>query len=72
MLHGKNHLTTIVTDRIVSYDYDDNHNVTVVLAINDMAKARNFIKSPELKARMDSAGVVGKPDIFFYHVVKKY
>jgi hypothetical protein len=61
-----------VTDRIVSYDFDDNHNVTVVLAINDMTKARNFIKSPELKARMDSAGVIGKPDIFFYHVVKKY
>jgi len=61
-----------VTDRIVAYDMDDNHNVTVVLGINDMKKARDFAKSPELKARMDSAGVVGKPDMFFYHVVKKY
>jgi adenylosuccinate synthase len=61
-----------VTDRGVGYSYDDKNNVTVVLAINDMKKARDFIKSPELRARMDSAGVIGKPDIFFYHVVKQY
>ncbi len=61
-----------VTDRGYGYGFDDNHNVTVVLAINDMKKARDFVKSPELKARMDSAGVVGKPDMFFYHVVKQY
>lgn len=61
-----------VVDRGYGYGFDDNHNVTVVLAINDMKKAREFAKSPELKARMDSAGVVGKPDMFFYHVVKKY
>jgi hypothetical protein len=61
-----------VTDRGVGYSYEDKNNVTVVMAINDMKKARDFIKSPELRARMDSAGVVGKPDIFFYHVVKQY
>ena len=61
-----------LTDRGVGYGFDDKNNVVVVLAINDMKKARDFVKSPELKARMDSAGVVGKPDIFFYHVVKKY
>jgi len=61
-----------VTDRGVGYSYADKNDVTVVLAINDMKKARDFIKSPELKARMDSAGVISKPDIFFYHVVKQY
>lgn len=61
-----------VNDRGVGYSFADKNNVTVVLAINDMKKARDFVKSPELKARMDSAGVIGKPDIFFYHVVKKY
>lgn len=61
-----------VTDRGVGYSYEDKNNVTVVMAINDMKKARDFIKSPELRARMDSAGVIGKPDIFFYHVVKQY
>ncbi len=61
-----------VTDRGVGYSYEDKNDVTVVLAINDMKKARDFSKSPELKARMDSAGVIGKPDIFFYHVVKQY
>jgi len=61
-----------LTDRGYGYGFDDNHNITVVFGINDMKKARDYAKSPELKARMDSAGVVGKPDMFFYHVVKKY
>lgn len=61
-----------VTDRGVGYEFGDKNSVTVVLAINDMKKARDFAKSPELKARMDSAGVIGKPDMFFYHVVKQY
>ena len=61
-----------VTDRGVGYSYEDKNDVTVVLAISDMKKSRDFIKSPELRARMDSSGVIGKPDIFFYHVVKQY
>ena len=61
-----------LTDRGVGYGFDDKSNVVVVLAINDMKKARAFSTSPELKAKMDSAGVVGKPDMFYYHVVKKY
>ena len=61
-----------VTDRGYGYGFDDNHNIAVVFGINDMKKARDYVKSPELKARMDSAGVVGKPEMFFYHVVKKY
>lgn len=61
-----------VTDRGVGYSFTDKNEVTVVLAINDMKKARDFIKSPELKARMDSSGVISKPDIFFYHITKQY
>jgi hypothetical protein len=61
-----------VKDRGIGYSYDDKNSVTVVLAINDIKKSRDFIKSPELKARMDSSGVIGKPDMFFYHVVKQY
>lgn len=61
-----------LTDRAVGYGFDDKTNVAVVLCINDMKKARDFSKSPELKAKMDSAGVIGKPDMFYYHVVKQY
>ena len=61
-----------LTDRGVGYGFDDKTNVVVVLAINDMKKARAFSNSPELKAKMDSSGVVGKPEMFYYHVVKQY
>ena len=59
-------------DRGYGHDYSDDKKVFVVLGINDLAKARDFSHSPQLKERMDSAGVVGKPDMFFYHVVKQY
>lgn len=61
-----------LTDRGVGYGFDDKSNVVVVLCVNDMKKARDFLNSPELKARRAAAGVIGTPDIFFYHVVKQY
>ena len=61
-----------LTDRGVGYGMDDKTNVVVVLCINDMKKAREFLNSPELKARRAAAGVIGTPDTFFYHVVKQY
>ena len=38
----------------------------------NVAKAKEFINSPELKAKMDKGGLIGKPDFFFYKVVQKY
>lgn len=61
-----------ITDRAISQYIGDPHMVSLVLAIADMKKAGEFMQSKELKHRMDSAGVVGAPDVFFYHVVKQY
>lgn len=61
-----------LTDRVVAHTNGDPTNVTVVFAVSDEAKAKSMSESPELKAKMDSAGVVGKPDFFFYKVAKKY
>jgi hypothetical protein len=61
-----------LTDRVVAYSIDDNHNITLVFAVADMEKAKTFLASKELKERMDEAGVVGPPGIFFYRVVEKY
>ncbi len=61
-----------LTDRVVAYSIDDNHNITLVFAVADLEKAKAFLVSKELKERMDAAGVVGPPDIFFYKVVAKY
>lgn len=61
-----------ITDRAISQYIGDPHMVSLVMAIADMKKAGDFMKRKELKHRMDSAGVVGPPDVFFYHVVKQY
>lgn len=61
-----------ITDRAINQFLDDPHMVSLVMAIADMKKAKDFMNTKELKHRMDSAGVVGPPDVFFYHVVKQY
>ncbi len=61
-----------ITDRAIGQYIGDPHKVSLVMAIADMKKAGDFMNRKELKHRMDSAGVVGPPDVFFYHVVKQY
>ncbi|MEO8862456.1 MAG: hypothetical protein ABI358_13600, partial [Ginsengibacter sp.] len=58
--------------RAIDVNMDDPNMVTVVAVIEDMKKAEDFMQTKELKHRMDSAGVVSKPDVFYYHVVKQY
>ncbi len=61
-----------MTDRAISQFTNDPRMVSLVMVITDMKKTEDFMHSKELKHRMDSAGVVGAPDVFFYHVVKQY
>lgn len=61
-----------VTDRAYGYDADDNHKVTLVVGINDSAKANAFWKSDTLKQKRAESGVVGEVKSFVYRVVQKY
>ena len=61
-----------LTDRALGHDIDDNHNVEIVFAVTDMAKAKAFLQSKDLKDKMEKAGVEGKPTSFFYDLVKMY
>lgn len=61
-----------LSDRVIAHTNGDTHNVTVVFAVMDMAKAKAFIASKDLADKMKEAGVEGPPDIFFYNIVKKY
>lgn len=61
-----------MSTRAISVYTDDPNMVSLVMVVGDMKKAEAFMQTKELKQRMDSAGVVGKPDVFFYHVVKEY
>ena len=61
-----------LTDRAYGYDVDDNHKVTLVVAINDTAKANAYWKSDLIKQKRAEAGVVGEVKRFVYRVVQKY
>ena len=59
-------------DRALGHDIDDNHMVSMVFAVTDMQKAKAFMNSADLKAKMKEAGVDGPPTSFFYKIVQMY
>ena len=70
--HRQTRLDNGLTDRAYGYDVDDNHKVTLVVAVNDTAKASAFWKSDLLKQQRAEGGVVGEVKRRVYHVVAKY
>jgi hypothetical protein len=61
-----------LTDRAYGYDPDDNHKVTLVVAINDTAKANAYWNSDLIKQKRAESGVVGEVKRHVYRVVQKY
>jgi len=61
-----------LADRVYSFDVDDNHKVSLVVAVLDTAKASAFWKSDQIKKLREESGVVGQPERFNYRVVKLY
>lgn len=59
-------------DRLLGYDVNDNHQASIIFAVTDMAKAKAFLQSQDLKDKMEKAGVEGKPTSIFYDIVKMY
>lgn len=59
-------------DRGVGYSVDDNHMVTIVQAVTDMKNAQDFLRSSDLKERMEKAGVEGATTSVLYKIVQKY
>jgi hypothetical protein len=70
--HKQARIDAGLTDRVVSYTVGDNHNVTLVFAVADMAKAKAFMNSKDLKDKMAEGGVEGVPSFFFYRIAAKY
>jgi hypothetical protein len=70
--HKQMRMDAGITDRIVGHDVDDPHLVRIVFAVADMAKAKAFMESKELKDKMAAAGVEGAPAVFYYTIAKKY
>ena len=61
-----------LTDRAYGYDVDDNHKVTLVVGVNDSAKAEAYWNGDVIKQRRAESGVIGQPERFVYRVVQKY
>jgi hypothetical protein len=70
--HKQTRLDNGITDRAFGHDVDDDHEVTLVVAINDTAKARAFWNSDLLKQQRAEGGVTSTPQRFVYRVVQKY
>jgi len=70
--HKQTRIDAGLVDRVVGHSVDDTHSVRIVFAINDMAKAKAFMASKDLKDKMAAAGVEGPPTFWYYTVAKKY
>lgn len=61
-----NGLETIVVGR----EIDHPNNIMTAYTVSDMQKAKDFGNSPDLKEKMKTAGVISKPDIEFFKVIR--
>jgi hypothetical protein len=61
-----------LTVRAYGHDPADNHNVVLVTAITDTAKARAYWNSDLLKQRRAASGVIGTPQRFIFTIVQRY
>jgi hypothetical protein len=57
-------------DLLVSSDTNNNNDIKIVFKVSDIQKAKDFAANPKLKAAMEKGGVISKPAIEFFHVIR--
>lgn len=50
----------------------DPNEVVILFEWEDLGKARKFAESEDLRQRMERAGIVGKPDLYFLEEIGKF
>jgi len=65
--HGneKSRLSAGITNGRVFHSADDPNDVVVLQDVSDVAKARTWLDSEDLKTAMQKSGVLGSPSIRF-------
>jgi hypothetical protein len=63
--HEKNRASAGITNGRVFRSADDANEVVILQDVSDVAKARTWLSSDDLKAEMQKSGVVGSPSIRF-------
>jgi len=56
-----------VAEKYVLQGDGDANEVVVLFEANDLNRAKAFAESADLRQTMKSAGVTGKPDIYYLH-----
>ncbi|HEX6180193.1 MAG TPA: hypothetical protein VFZ47_03060 [Chitinophagaceae bacterium] len=64
--HDSLRLASGIHSYVVGRAFGDSNTVMVTVKVDDMAKAKAFAKSADLKQAMQKSGVVGPPTINFY------
>jgi hypothetical protein len=57
-------------DLVVGRGLEKNNDILVVLKASDIQKAKAFGTDPRLKAAMEKGGVISKPDMQLFHVIR--
>ena len=63
--HEKNRASAGITNGRVFRSADDQNDVVLLQDVADVAKARTWLGSDDLKAQMQKSGVVGSPNVRF-------
>ena len=61
----KNRLSAGITNGRVFRNAQDPNDVVILQDVADVAKARTWLGSDDLKAQMEKSGVVGSPNVRF-------
>jgi hypothetical protein len=63
--HEKNRVSAGITNGRVFRSADDENDVVILQDVADVAKARTWLGSDEMKTTMEKSGVLGSPSIRF-------
>jgi hypothetical protein len=63
--HEQNRRSAGITNGRVFRSAEDPNDVVVLQDVTDLAKARTFVASEDLKAVMQKSGVIGSPSVRF-------
>jgi hypothetical protein len=56
-----------LAEKFVLRSEDDPNEVIILLEAGDIARAKAFSESKDLHDKMNEAGVIDKPDVYFLH-----
>jgi len=63
--HEKDRVSAGITNGKVFRSADDTNDVLILQDVADVAKARTWLSSNEMKTAMEKSGVIGSPSIRF-------